>query len=390
MEDGLAIRAEGLGALAPGTNQRGGADHNARLVLTAIQRAGALPAVDLARATGLTPQSVSGILRRLEGAGLVARGEPVRGKVGKPRLPYGIAPDGALALGASLGRRALDLVLTDLSGRVRTRRALRHDWPRPDRVLDFLARERQSLAAEAVGLGLDPARIAGLGIAAPSQLWAWHESLGAPAAEMAAWKGLDLAAEAGAATGLPVHLRNDATCAARAEHAYGAGAALGDYLHLYIGTFIGGGVVLGGRVFDGPQGNAGGIGPLRVAGGQLMDHASLITLEAATSPEAVAAPDWSDMGAPLDAWLDRAARALAEAALTACTVIDFEAVVLDGAMPAAPRAELVRRIRAAMEGMDQRGILTPRVLEGAIGPGAKALGAARAPLDARYFLDRPA
>ena len=61
----------------------------------------------------------------------------------------------------------------------------------------------------------------------------------------------------------------------------------------------------------------------------------------ARSPE-----DWGEIGPALDVWLEQTARSLAFAAVATMAVIDFEAIIIDGAMPAKVRADLVRKTRA--------------------------------------------
>ena len=55
-------------SLSAGVNQQGLRDHNERLILSTLQRHGPLPGSDLSRAAGLSAQTVSVILRELEGA----------------------------------------------------------------------------------------------------------------------------------------------------------------------------------------------------------------------------------------------------------------------------------------------------------------------------------
>ena len=377
-----------------GANQADVADHNARLVLTVLRQAGALPGADLARRTGLSPQGISTILRRLETDGLLSRGAPLRGQVGKPRVPVSIAPEGGLAFGLKIGRRSTEIVLADLTGRIRARREARHDYPLPDAATGFVRAATLDLMAEAREQGLDPDRICGLGVAMPFEIWEWGEHLGAPDHAFGAWRSFDLQAALAAICPWPVAIRNDVTSAARAELALGPERSERDWAYLFVGAFVGGGVVIDGRVRDGRRGNAGALGSLStcLAGGtgQLIDAASLYLLEraaVANGRAAVLPPDaLSDPGPALEGWLDGAARALAQAALDACSVIDFETVVIDGALPPPVRAELVRRVVDAMGRLDQRGLMPPAIAEGTLGASARALGAALAPLEMRYFL----
>ncbi|MEL7483058.1 MAG: ROK family protein [Planctomycetota bacterium] len=62
------------------------------------------------------------------------------------------------------------------------------------------------------------------------------------------------------AIGRPVYLDNDVNAAALAEAKLGAGRGHNDQLAVWVGTGIGGGLILGGRVFHGPLFTAGEIG----------------------------------------------------------------------------------------------------------------------------------
>ncbi|MFQ8429997.1 ROK family protein [Amaricoccus sp. W119] len=62
------------------------------------------------------------------------------------------------------------------------------------------------------------------------------------------------------ALGLPVDLANDADCFALAEAVVGAGRGHDTVLGLILGTGVGGGVVVRGRLLDGPGGFAGELG----------------------------------------------------------------------------------------------------------------------------------
>jgi glucokinase len=74
------------------------------------------------------------------------------------------------------------------------------------------------------------------------------------------WAGFPLRDALAGGTGLPVSLINDVRAATVAEHALGAGRGYTDFLCIAIGTGIGGGVVLDGRLYLGSRGAAGEIG----------------------------------------------------------------------------------------------------------------------------------
>ena len=386
--------------LSGGINQTGVRAYNERLILSILQRNGGLPGSDLARRTGLSPQTASVILRKLEQDGLLMKGTPVKGKVGKPSVPYLLNPDGVFSLGLKIGRRSADLLVLDAMGQVRHQLRHTYDYPLPHDVFGFLRDGFADLMAE-----LDDAtraRLCGVGIATPFELWNWHELLDAPPDDFAAWKDADFVAEVGRITDLPVRLVNDATAACRAEHIFGIGREYRDYVYYFIGAFVGGGVVLDHAVFEGSQKNAGAFGTMPVADlqgrpGHLIDLASIRTLEvrlieAGENPRQLWAQpqDWSHLEPFVAPWLNQTADALAIATVASCAVIDVEAVVIDGAMPNPIRARLVDQVRAALETKDMRGLIRPKTVEGQIGANARGIGAAAGPIIGQFLLDRSA
>ncbi|MGG7564542.1 ROK family transcriptional regulator [Rhodovulum sp. DZ06] len=383
-----------LGELSAGMNLTGVRAHNERLVMSLLQRGGAMPGAELAKRSGLSPQTVSNILRRLEAEGFLTRGAPQRGRVGKPSAPMALDPDGALAFGLKIGRRSSDLAAIDLHGRLLARRQLTYPYPMPDAIFGFLEEGVAGMSADLTPRQRE--RICGIGIGAPSEIWNWTEQLGAPP-EFDVWRETRLAERVARFSDLPVFAENDATAACRAEHAFGRGREFNDYAYVFIGSFIGGGVVMNGAVVEGGRRNAGAFGSLRTGGAgpeaPLIDTASLHLLEAAVAaagrdPGALWAQpqDWSDFTPLLAPWIDRTAEELARAARNMCAVIDFEAVLIDGAFPASVRAALVERTRARLDALDLRGLARPRIEEARIGHDARALGAASAPIFSQFFL----
>jgi glucokinase len=67
--------------------------------------------------------------------------------------------------------------------------------------------------------------------------------------------------------GVPVAVDNDVNVAALAEHRLGAGVGSDDLLAVFVGTGVGGGLILGGQVRRGPGGVAGEIGHVIVKDG---------------------------------------------------------------------------------------------------------------------------
>lgn len=381
-----------------GSSQSGMRAYNERLVMTLVRRHGALAKADIARLTGLSAQTVSVIMRSLEQDGLLEKGEPQRGRVGQPSVPMSLAADGAYSFGVKIGRRSADLVLMDFVGTVRGSLHETYPWPSVAGILEFIGRGVRKLSAVLPADRLP--RIAGIGVATPFELWNWAEEVGAPAGAMDEWRHVDLAAEIGAVLPFPVYLENDATAACGAELVFGRGAEFADFLYLFLGAFIGGGIVLDHALYPGRSGNAGAIGSMPVPGPagrpvQLIDAASVVMLERMLRAEGVdpsplwRGPEgWTGFGATLDRWIAESAKSIAFAIVAACSVIDFSAGIIDGGFPPEVRDRLVAAVAGEMATMDLQGIDPPQIIAGMVGPGARAIGGASLPLFGRFLLDR--
>jgi len=386
-----------IARLSGGANQARVRAHNERLVLSLVRRHSGVSKAEIARQTGLSPQTVTVIMRALEEEGLLVRGTPQRGRVGQPSVPMLLNPEGAFSLGLKIGRRVVDLVLMNFTGEICGRLRETFDLPQPDHILRFATQGCEAL------IGSIPAkkrpRIAGLGVAMPFQLWNWADVLDVAPEALAPWRDLDVQAELEAATGLSVLLDNDGTAACGAELLFGRGRECANYAYFYASSFVGGGIVMDNRVIRGPSGNAGALGTVRVAGPDgsmkaLLDGASLYVLEDAVCAAGGSGRDvwqnpdsWSGFETILDDWLTATGDYLAQAIVSACSVLDFEAVIIDGTMPGEARARMVAACDQALSRQDLSGVTRPAVMEGALGPNAQVTGAASLPIMARYLVD---
>lgn len=385
-----------------GTNSTGVRLYNERVILSLIRRHRALGKVDIARLTGLSTQTTTVIMNRLHADGLLTAGERQRGRIGQPSVPFSLNPDGAFGVGLMIGRRSSDLVLMDLTAGIRTRARLTYAYPLPQELMDFAVRELPRLTA--VLTKEQRARITGIGVAMPFELWNWEADLETPPGALAGWRTFDVTRELGQLfPDWPVRMCNDATSACAAELTFGRGAAFQDFAYLYIGTFIGGGIVLNGSLFPGRSGNAGALGSMpilrREVDGtpslqQLIRTASIYRLERRLIARGIPGTDiwlspdnWSKFAEPLEDWINEAADGLAQAIAAMLSVIDFEAIVIDGAFPTDVRARLVERTRQRLAAIDRQGLTDAVVVEGSVGRDARAIGGAALPLLASFARD---
>ena len=385
-----------------GSSQGGLGQYNERVVLQAVRLHTAVPSADIARLTGLTAQTVSMITRRLLDDGYLRKGEPQRGKVGQPSVPLSLAPDGAYAIGIKVGRRRLDTLLVDFTGRPRARWSLSYRFPDPDQVLGEIRRRFAAIRRRLGPQGR--ARVEGVGLAAPLGLSGWQSLLGIEPALAQRWAGIDLREAVAALSDWPVESMKDTAAACVAELVAGQGRGMRSFLYIFVDTFIGGGLVIDSHLRAGLGGNAGAVGsmPLGVASDadpdvvpQLLSVASLHSLERAwvdaglppldaDSPQVMDAP-WHDL---TRAWLRRASLAIAHTINSAACLLDIDGVIIDGSVDPRLLAALIEAVHDAMRRYNWEGVAAPHVLPGTIGPDAAALGGALLPLHANYAPDR--
>ncbi len=110
--------------------------------------------------------------------------------------------------------------------------------------------------------GIDPAHVP-VGIGLPGMMSRDGHLAFAPNLQTAS--GADLGVLLGASLGnASIFCENDANCAALAEHEWGAGRGIRDFVMVTLGTGIGGGVVADGQLVRGRSGFAGEIGHMVV------------------------------------------------------------------------------------------------------------------------------
>lgn len=253
------------GVPAPPTIRRGSnlprvGGYNQVVVLEAIRHhPEGLSRVELAAATGLSPQAVSNICRRLLDDDLVVEAGRRASGPGKPRTLLRLQPSGRYAVGVHLDPAVVSHVLLDLTGQpvARSARALRPGAD-PDEVLRDVVEDVDRLVA---GSGIDPGRLVGLGVAAPGPVDRDAGALVRPP-NLPGWERVAVRDTLADATGLPVLLDKDVVAAAVGEVWAGGLGPGATAVFLYLGTGVGAGLVVGGEVLRGASGNAGEVGHL--------------------------------------------------------------------------------------------------------------------------------
>ena len=163
----------------------------------------------------------------------------------------------SLIIGVDLGGTYIKVGLVTEEGRVLGRRSVATESAGgPEAVAARICSAARDCVQEA---GADPADLRGAGVGSPGTI-----DLAAGIVEFSpnldGWRDIPLRSLIQDDLGLPCVLDNDADVAALAEQWVGAGRGADSLVLLTLGTGIGGGIVLDGRIWHGASGVAGEIG----------------------------------------------------------------------------------------------------------------------------------
>jgi predicted NBD/HSP70 family sugar kinase len=243
-----------------GTNLPRMGDFNQTVVLDVIRRAGGgLARAEVARRTGLSPQTVTNVARRLLDLGLVVEeGEAARTGPGRPGTLLRLSARSRYAVGVHLDPATMTFVLLDLSGAVVAQAQVPTPVPEdPEAVVAGLVAEIEGLIA---GAGVDRERVLGVGIAAPGPIDVEGGVVVDPP-HLPGWHLVPLRDAVAERTGLRAVLDKDVTAAASA-HLWHPGEHASDFVFFYLGTGVAVATVLRDEVVRGVSGNAGESGHL--------------------------------------------------------------------------------------------------------------------------------
>jgi glucokinase-like ROK family protein len=232
-------------------------------VLDHVRAHGDSSRAELIRATGLGRSVLSQRVEALVGYGLLAEdrvGVSTGGRA--PRL-LRFRADAGYLLVADLGATSTDVALADLAGGILVHRQEPSDIAAgPDAVLAHVDELFDDCVAEAGGGG----SLWGIGIGVPGPV---EFDSGRPVSPpiMPGWDGYPVR-QRFAGRGVPVWIDNDVNVMALGELTAGAGRGVDDFVFVKIGTGIGAGIVVDGRIHRGAQGSAGDVGHIEMRAGR--------------------------------------------------------------------------------------------------------------------------
>jgi glucokinase len=165
-----------------------------------------------------------------------------------------------LRLGIDLGGTNARAALVDeTTGAVVASTKLRHEERTPIAVARTVAAAVREAAAQGE-VGLPALGAAGVGVAGQC-LGATGVVLNAP---NLGWRDIPFGDLLQAELGLPVRILNDLSAAAWGERAFGAARGVDDAALVFVGSGVGAGLILGGRLHEGGSGVAGELGHVKV------------------------------------------------------------------------------------------------------------------------------
>jgi predicted DNA-binding transcriptional regulator len=350
----IADRATGLNAVSVRT-------YNERLVLSLLLQKDTTTRLEIGERTGLSAQTVSVLVRSLEQEGLVARGPALKGRIGPPTVPVSLNPEGAFAVGISVGEQYTDVVLIDFVGEVRFQTTLSSPEPTPgsnhSEFLETIRKAVDLLPAKARG------RLAGVGLALPHNE-AGHRD------EEAYFKALQDEIEV--QLGLSVFVQNDITAAASGEGMFGEAKRLTDYMFFYLGAELHGRLILNHQIYNGNSSVSFDVG-LNSLERELIKHGK-------RPPRLHHHPeDWEELGIVLTSWKSALIEQMSKSVDAVSQFVDFDTVVLSSEVPMKVCEDICRELESSVPRV--------RAIAGKTSPSPKAVGAASLPFSSRFTVE---
>ena len=235
---------------------------NEQLLLEHIRAAGPYSRADLARVSGLSKPTVSLALANLERAGLVRHAGQRTGVPGRSALLYEVRPEAGFVLGLDIGLRYLRGAVADLAGGIRARMSQAVVATSVNGRVAELVRLADDLCARA---GITRATVTQTVVGSPG-VYDPQRNLMALTGGLPGWDRPEALAGLREAFGSGLAIENDVDAAALAERALGVGRETDNFAFVHVGTGIGMGLVLGGRLHRGVHGVAGEIAFMPLGG----------------------------------------------------------------------------------------------------------------------------
>lgn len=243
---------------------------NLTLVLRLIHSQAPISRAQLAMITGLNKSTVSSLVDELLDQKLVHEIGNTSGGAGRPATMLEINSQVGNIIGVELGVDFVSVAVTDFMGNILWRKREDAD---PDANQEKMIEQTLRIVKEAMLVGKKKnQRFLGLGLVTPGTVNIKEGTL--IFAPNLHWRNVPFGKIFSEQTKLKIYVENDANAAAIGEHLFGTARQCQDFLFVFAGVGIGGGLYLNGRLYRGNNGYAGEIGhfPITAEPSQTVCH----------------------------------------------------------------------------------------------------------------------
>jgi predicted NBD/HSP70 family sugar kinase len=228
---------------------------NRSAVLNTIKANGPASRTDVARLTGLSGATITGITAELIADDLVFEKSSGDSRGGRRPILLAVNPRGRYVIGLKLTETEVIGALTDLEATVLTKRVDSIVGHSLEQVLDTLSAAVLALLHEG---GLRKKQLLGVGLGLAGIVDSQRGLL--RLSPYFGWRDVPLRALLQARLKVPVYVDNDVNTLTLAEKWFGAGQGVDHFLTVTVGRGVGLGIVLNGQFYRGAHGGAGEFG----------------------------------------------------------------------------------------------------------------------------------
>jgi N-acetylglucosamine repressor len=228
---------------------------NRNLVLNLINSHGSISRTELARLSGLSAATITGITADFIDIGLIFEKEEGDSSGGRRPILLAVNPRGGFTVGLKLTEEFVIGALTDLQATVIADHSSRLNTRSPDDAINTMANVVQELLQ--VG-SIEEDRLLGVGIGMAGIVHATQGVL--HHSPIFGWRDVPIKELLQDRLGVPVYVDNDVNTLTLTEKWFGAGQGVDHFLTITIGRGVGLGIVLNGQVYRGAYGGAGEFG----------------------------------------------------------------------------------------------------------------------------------
>ena len=260
---------------------------NKHVILSLIQfTSGGIARAELARQLGLSRSAITTIINDLMETGTIRESAKKTGTSGRPRTLLEITPEAGFVAGIDMGAKHLRIAISNFRAQVLSEKEIPFDISKdPNLCIQQADELLKELLTEA---GLKLTQLEAIGFGVPGPISSDVGMVIAPPI-MPGWDQFPIRKTLEDMWGLPVSVNNDAELGALGEWAYGAGRDASDLAYIKVGTGIGAGLLIDGRIYRGSTGSAGEIGHLTInIEGPLCTCGNRGCLEALSGGDAIA------------------------------------------------------------------------------------------------------